>query len=127
MNIQSEKGIQFSGGMPQYRPSMRSPLDPSVKLAVTDSRHIQIGTASAAPAIASAGASFGDLLTKAIGDVDAVDAKARDLSSRSVYDPDSVEVHDVMIAAEKSRFALNMTKTVADGLVRTFRELTSQR
>ncbi|HNE24497.1 MAG TPA: flagellar hook-basal body complex protein FliE, partial [Leptospiraceae bacterium] len=44
-----------------------------------------------------------------------------------IYDPDSVEVHDVMIAAEKSRFALTLTKTVADGLVRTFRELTQPR
>lgn len=127
MNIQSEKGIQFSGGMPEFRPSFRSPVDPSVKLAVADSRHMQLGSPSATPLATSPGSSFGDLLTKALGDVDAIDAKSRDLSARSVYDPDSVEVHDVMIAAEKSRFALNMTKTVADGLVRTFRELTQPR
>jgi flagellar hook-basal body complex protein FliE len=67
------------------------------------------------------------MLSRALEDVESVDSRSRDLTTKAIYDPDSVEVHDVMIAAEKSRFALTLTKTVADGLVRTFRELTQPR
>lgn len=122
----SERGIQFSGGMPQFMPSARVPHPANADLTVSDSRHIQIG--GQAPAVAqNPGKGFGDFLTSAVSQVEAVDARSRELSARSIFDPDSVEVHEVMIAAEKGRFALNLTKTVADGLVRTFRELTQPR
>ncbi len=126
MNIQSERGIQFSGGMPQFRPSNRVPLG-DAKLRTSDPRHMQIGPQGPETQRSSPAGGFAEMLSRAISDVENVDAKSRDLTTRSIYDPDSVEVHDVMIAAEKSRFALNLTKSVADGLVRTFRELTTPR
>lgn len=121
-----ERGIQFSGGMPQFLQSARMPRPANSNLSVSDARHIQLGGAPG-PAVSNPGKAFGDFLTDAVGQVEAVDARSRDLTAKSIFDPDSVEVHEVMIAAEKSRFALNLTKTVADGLVRTFRELTQPR
>ena len=70
---------------------------------------------------------FSNALTEALGQVEQLDQRSNELTRKSIYDPDSVEVHDVMIAAQKSRFALTLTKTVADGLVRTIRELTAGR
>ena len=70
---------------------------------------------------------FSDALTQALGQVEQLNTRSKELTRQSIYDPDSVEVHDVMIAAQKSKFALNLTKTVADGFVRTIRELTAGR
>jgi len=123
----SERGIQFPGGMPQFRPSARTPHPANASLTISDSRHMQIGGSPQAQMAAGPAKGFGDFLTEAVTQVEAVDAKSRDLTAKSIFDPDSVEVHEVMIAAEKGRFALNLTKTVADGLVRTFRELTQPR
>lgn len=127
MNIQSERGVQFSGGMPQFRPSNRVPLG-DAKLTTQDPRHMQIGPQGPeSPRSTGPAKGFADMLSRALEDVESVDSRSRDLTTKAIYDPDSVEVHDVMIAAEKSRFALTLTKTVADGLVRTFRELTQPR
>jgi flagellar hook-basal body complex protein FliE len=123
----SERGIQFSGGMPQFLPSARMPHSSGVDLTISDARHMQIGGAPVSPLAENPGKGFGDFLANAVNQVESVDAKSRALSAKSIFDPDSVEVHEVMIAAEKGRFALNLTKTVADGLVRTFRELTQPR
>ena len=71
--------------------------------------------------------SFGSLLQKALGQVEKIDAHAKTLTNKAVYDPDAVEAHEILIAAEKSRFTLNLTKSLADSFVRTFRELTSPR
>lgn len=126
MEIQSsQRGMQFASGMPQFLPSARVP-SPDSGLKVSDPRHFQLDTNPAAVA-ANPGKGFSEFLTEAVNHVETADAKSRDLTAKSIFDPDSVEVHEVMIAAEKGRFALNLTKTVADGLVRTFRELTSPR
>ena len=71
--------------------------------------------------------SFGDFLKSSFENLENLDAKSNELSNKAVFDPDSVEIHDVMLASEKARFALNFTKTLSDGLIRTFKELSSPR
>jgi flagellar hook-basal body complex protein FliE len=44
-----------------------------------------------------------------------------------IYNPNSVEAHEVMIASEKARISLTFTKTVVDGIIRAYRDLTNLR
>jgi hypothetical protein len=53
--------------------------------------------------------------------------QSEDLTKKAVYDPDNVDVHEIMIASQKARFALNLTKTIIDGSIRAYKELTSGR
>lgn len=70
---------------------------------------------------------FSQALKNAISSVNAQQVKADELSQKIVSDPKSVEPHEVMIAAEKARVSLQFTKTIADGVVRAYRELTTMR
>lgn len=71
--------------------------------------------------------SFGDVFYKALEKVNEQQNVADDLTQKMALDPDSVDVHEVMIAAEKARLSLTFTKTIADGVVRAYKELSSLR
>lgn len=122
MDIFSTTGIQTSSMIP--RPVGAQTTNP-MRMQMANDRHMQI--ASAPPDPNKVATNFSDALTEALGQVEQLDNRSGQLTRQAIYDPDSVEVHDIMIAAQKSRFALNLTKTVADGLVRTIRELTAGR
>lgn len=70
---------------------------------------------------------FGEVLRKALEEVNDQQIIADEMTQKLVYDPNSVDVHDVMIAAEKARMSLTFTKALADGFIRAYRELTSIR
>lgn len=70
---------------------------------------------------------FADALKKAFENVNDQQAEADELTQKIVFDPNSVELHDVMIAAEKARISLTFAKTMADGFTRAYRELTTLR
>ncbi len=70
---------------------------------------------------------FGELLQGLIQGVEKIDNTSKKLTTQSVYDPNSVEVHKVLLAAEKARFTLNFTKAISDGMIRAFKELSSPR
>ncbi|MCB1170964.1 MAG: flagellar hook-basal body complex protein FliE [Leptospiraceae bacterium] len=122
MDIFSTSGIQTSSMIP--RPVGAQTTNP-LALNTGSDRHMQI--AATPPDPNKVVSNFSNALTEALGQVEQLDQRSNELTRKSIYDPDSVEVHDVMIAAQKSRFALTLTKTVADGLVRTIRELTAGR
>ncbi|WP_425435257.1 flagellar hook-basal body complex protein FliE [Leptonema illini] len=86
---------------------------------------MQIGSAPKDPEHMTT--TFAQALNEALGNVEGLSKKSEDLTTKAIYDPDSVEAHEVIIASQKARFALNLTKTIADGAVRTFRELTNPR
>jgi flagellar hook-basal body complex protein FliE len=101
-----------------------------VTLARTDPRHLAgIGEALSAPVggtAASGGAAeqkFADLLLGALGDVNASQLKAMDLSQRMVADPGSVNVEDVTIALADANLALSMTKAIVDRALAAYREI----
>ena len=122
MDIFSTTGIQTSSMIPH---PVGSQTTNPLRLRTANERHMNIG--STPPDPNKVATNFSDALNEALGQVEQLDQKSEALTQKAIYDPDSVEIHDVMIAAQKSRFALNLTKTVADGLVRTIRELTAGR
>lgn len=122
MQVYSTHGIEFPGGSPKIKGiksaphldmNLTNPLHMSRTQTPSDAQRVTEGFASA--------------LTQALGRVEQMDINSQKLNMKAVYEPDSVEAHEIVLAAEKARFALNLTKTVTDGLVRTFRDLTNPR
>ena len=70
---------------------------------------------------------FADLLNNAFGRVNEYQFKADEMTQRLVVGDSSVDVHNVMIAAEKARLSLAFTKSVVDKLVDSFKQLTMLR
>jgi flagellar hook-basal body complex protein FliE len=71
--------------------------------------------------------SFADALMKAIGGVNNLLAESDVLSQKSINEPESVDIHTVMIAAQKAEIALNFTKSVRDEAIRSYRDLMNLR
>jgi flagellar hook-basal body complex protein FliE len=71
--------------------------------------------------------SFADALMKAVGKVNNLLAESDELSQKMINEPESVEIHSVMIAAQKAEIALNFTKSVRDEAIRSYRDLMNLR
>lgn len=71
--------------------------------------------------------SFAAVFQKAVEKVNDLQVNANNMTQKMIYDPNSVDVHELMIASEKARISLTFTKTVADGVVKAYRELTNIR
>ncbi len=131
IEIASTKGVHFPSGFPKV---IGAQNNTNTSLRTSHPLHMQVPTSnsikentSAIQESSSSMKSFGDFLKSSIENVEGLDAKSNELSNKAIYDPESVEVHDVLLASEKARFALNFTKTLSDGLIRTFKELTNPR
>ncbi len=122
MDIYSTRGVDFQNPIPQVKG-----VENRTNLLMQASHPLHMQPSQQAHPPSKSDEGFAGALKDALSSVESLDAKSHQLSSQAVYDPDSVEVHDVLIAAEKARFALNLTKTLADNLVRSYRELTSPR
>jgi flagellar hook-basal body complex protein FliE len=53
--------------------------------------------------------------------------KSDALTKQLAVNPDSVDIHDVTIAAEKARLSLMLTKSVVDRITQAYRELINMR
>lgn len=71
--------------------------------------------------------SFAGVLEKAIEGVNNEQVHAEKLTEKLVYNPESVNAHEVMIASAKARLSLTFTKTITDGIVRAYKELSNLR
>ncbi|TVR90683.1 MAG: flagellar hook-basal body complex protein FliE [Spirochaetaceae bacterium] len=71
--------------------------------------------------------SFGEMVMDGLNQVNALEHQHADLSVRAIVDPDSVNPHDVTIAAAKAEMALNITKNVVDRVVQAYRDITNVR
>lgn len=91
----------------------------------TNDRHY--GKVNAAHSPDEVAGTFASAMQKAFESVNDQQVKADELTQKIVFDPNSVEIHDVMIAAEKARISLTFMKTVTDGFIRGYRELTQLR
>lgn len=123
MEIYSTRGVEFHGGFPKVEGALRK--NQPVSMVLGADRHMSPGSANKSSDATSV--PFAGALKEAIGGVESLDHKAQDLTRRAILDPTSVDAHTVMIASEKARFALTLTKTIADGVVRAYRELSSPR
>jgi flagellar hook-basal body complex protein FliE len=70
---------------------------------------------------------FADTLMKAIGNVNNLLSESDELSQKMINEPESVDIHSVMIAAQKAEIALNFTKSVRDEAIRSYRDLMNLR
>ena len=71
--------------------------------------------------------SFSNLFTKMISEVNNLELKSSDLTTQMAINPDSVNIHDVQIAAEQAQMAILLTKGITDRVIRAYKELTSLR
>ena len=72
-------------------------------------------------------ATFSDKMFEALNGVNKLQQEVNDLSVKMVTDPDSIDVHDITIAIEKSNAALALTKAVVDKAIQAYREILSFR
>lgn len=71
--------------------------------------------------------SFKDMFSEAIGKVNKLQVDSEELQQRMIYEPDSVDIHEVMIAQQKAEIALTFTKTVRDEALKSYKELMNLR
>ena len=124
MEIYSTKGVNFPNGLPKL---VGAQSDTPLKMQSPHPLHMVPEHQTRQEEKIGAKESFASLLQSSLEGVEKLDAHSKDLSMKAVYDPSSVEAHQVLLAAEKARFVLNFTKTLSDGLIRTFRELSTPR
>ncbi len=120
-----------------------------IALQTSDPRHIAAGrlaapgngllttraaaqpAASAPPgagvAAEAAEGSFGSLFLQALGQVNAQQLRAQDLSQALITDPESVDIHDVTVALAEANLSLSMAKAVIDRAIRAYREIVNIR
>jgi flagellar hook-basal body complex protein FliE len=71
--------------------------------------------------------SFGELLANAFNDVNELQITTNRMSEKMITDPESLNVHDVMISIAEATLSLSMTKTIVDRALRAYREIVSTR
>ncbi len=71
--------------------------------------------------------SFAEVLKGAINKVNNLQVESEQLTQKMIYEPESVDIHTVMIAAQKAEIALSLSKSVRDEAIRAFRELMNLR
>jgi len=70
---------------------------------------------------------FVGALKKAFYNVNELQLRSDELTRALAVRPDSVDIHDVTIAAEKARIALQFTKSIVDRVTQAYRELMNMR
>ncbi len=94
-------------------------------LSRTDPRHY---AGRLDPQIADVGRpGFASLLLDSLNSVNAQQQTADALAVQAVVDPDSVNTHDVTIAAAKANMSLSITKSVVDRVIQAYREIQNVR
>lgn len=75
----------------------------------------------------SIASTFKDMFNKAVGQVNDMELKATDLANKLAIDPDSVDIHDVQIAAEEAEMGVLLTKGIVDRVIRAYKEIINVR
>lgn len=107
------------------RPYPITPKGDKVSISISDTRHYGDPIKTHSPD--DVAESFADVLKMSLEKVNDLQVHADDLTQKIVYDPNSVDVHEVMLAAEKARISITFTKTLIDGVVKTYRDLSNLR
>jgi flagellar hook-basal body complex protein FliE len=69
--------------------------------------------------------SFEDTMLKALDRVSGDQQFASGLMEAAITDPGSVDTHDITIAQAKATMSLNITRTVLDSVVRSWKDIIS--
>ena len=70
---------------------------------------------------------FGDMLTRALSDVNANQMDAVRLQEKFITDPESVEAHEITTAMAKANMSLTLAQTVIDRMLKAWQEITTTR
>lgn len=70
---------------------------------------------------------FASALEDALYKVNGLQRKSDELTKALAVRPDTVDIHDVTIAAEKAKMALVFTKSIVDRITQAYRELINMR
>ena len=70
---------------------------------------------------------FRNALRDAFQRVNGMQKTSDELTKQMAVNPDSVDIHDVTIAAEKARLSLMLTKSIVDRITQAYRELINMR
>ncbi|NBC29502.1 MAG: flagellar hook-basal body complex protein FliE [Spirochaetes bacterium] len=110
------------------------------ELARTDPRHYTGRNESAARAgglaeaveteaseTSAAQSDFSNMLFNSLEDVNDLQQSHEELSVQSIINPDSVDPHDVTLAAAKANLSLSITKSVVDRVLQAYREISNLR
>lgn len=97
----------------------------NVVLKTTDPLHF---SDKASPALNDdISSSFSDMLSQALGKTNNLQVESEGLTKKMIYEPESVDIHTVMIAQQKAEVAMTFTKAVRDEAIRAYRELMNLR
>ncbi len=70
---------------------------------------------------------FRGALIRSLEEVNSHQTEHEQLSVRAVTNPDSVEAHDLTIAAARANTSLSIAKNVVDRVIQAYRDITSLR
>jgi flagellar hook-basal body complex protein FliE len=112
-------------GINSAKPFPLTPIGDNVKVKTLNDLHYSDKAGYQSPD--NVAESFAETLKKSLEKVNDLEVGSEELTQKLVYDPNSVDVHEVMIAAEKARMAITLTKTITDGVIRAYRELSNLR
>ncbi|NNM67687.1 MAG: flagellar hook-basal body complex protein FliE [Spirochaetales bacterium] len=73
------------------------------------------------------GDTFESLLSKAVEGVNAAQIKSTDLYQQMIVAPNTVDAHDITIAAAEATMSLNMAKTVVERALQAYRDIINMR
>jgi flagellar hook-basal body complex protein FliE len=102
-----------------------TPKGDKISISTSDTRHY--GEAAKTHSPDDVAESFAEVLQKSFEKVNDQQVEADTLTQKIVFDPNSVDSHQVMIAAEKARISLTFTKTMIDGVIKAYRDLSNLR
>jgi len=75
----------------------------------------------------STGTGFSSLVTQSLRGANDLVQESAQISQQMLYDPESVDIHDVTIAMAKANTAVSLTKAVVDAALKAYREIISIR
>jgi flagellar hook-basal body complex protein FliE len=70
---------------------------------------------------------FEDTMLRALDKVSAYQQNASSIAEAAILDPDSIDAHDVAIAQAEASMALNITRTILNRIVQSWKDLINTR
>ncbi len=96
-----------------------------VKLQKTNPKHLDTnGEIVQSDDISS---SFGQMLNNALKKVNDKQVQSDELTNKMITNPNDVNVHEVMIAAQEAQMSLNFLKGIRDRVVRAYQDIVNMR
>ena len=92
----------------------------------TDPRHFDVN-GNMGPVGDAPKATFQDAMKSAMEGVNGDQIKATDLYQQMITNPDSVDAHDVTLAAAQAQMSLNLAKNVVERGLQAYRDIINMR